>query len=122
MRVLLVDDSKYMRHYIKTIVSEIGYEVVGEASDGQMGIELYEDLLPDVVFMDITMPVLSGIDALKGIRKIDPKAVVIMCSALGQQWLIKDAILEGAYDFITKPFKADKVHYILKRLETHIKK
>ncbi len=122
MRILLVDDSKYMRHYIKTIVSEIGYEVVGEASDGQMGIELYEDLLPDVVFMDITMPVLSGIDALKGIRKIDPKAVVIMCSALGQQWLIKDAILEGAYDFITKPFKADKVHYILKRLETHIKK
>lgn len=122
MRILLVDDSKYMRHYIKIIVSEVGYEVVGEASDGQMGIELYKALLPDVVFMDITMPVLSGVDALKGIRKIDPKAVVIMCSALGQQWLIKDAILEGAYDFITKPFKADKVHYILNRLETHIKK
>lgn len=122
MRILLVDDSKYMRHYIKAIVSEVGYEVVGEASDGQMGIELYQALLPDVVFMDITMPVLSGIDALKEIRKNDPKAIVIMCSALGQQWLIKDAILEGACDFITKPFKADKVHYILKRLETHIKK
>lgn len=119
MRVLLVDDSKYMRHYIKTIVEEIGYEVVGEASDGQMGIELYESLRPDVVFMDITMPVLSGFDSLKEIRKIDPRAVVIMCSAMGQQWLIKDSILEGAYDFVTKPFKSDKIHYILKRLEDH---
>lgn len=120
MRILLVDDSKYMRHYIKTIVEEIGYEVVGEASDGQMGIELYESLRPDVVFMDITMPILSGFESLKGIRKIDSRAVVIMCSAMGQQWLIKDSILEGAYDFVTKPFKADKIHYILKRLEDHI--
>ncbi|HAS72783.1 MAG TPA: two-component system response regulator [Clostridiales bacterium UBA8960] len=122
MKVLLVDDSKYMRHYIKTIVTEAGHVVVGEASDGQMGIDLYDELRPDVVFMDITMPVLSGFDSLKGIRQIDPKAVVIMCSAMGQQWLIRDSILEGAYDFVTKPFKADKVLFILSRYGEHLKR
>lgn len=120
MRILLVDDSKYMRHYIKTIVTEAGHEVVGEASDGQMGIDLYDVLRPDVVFMDITMPVLSGFDSLKGIKKIDSKAIVIMCSAMGQQWLIRDSILEGAYDFVTKPFKPDKVLFILSRYYEHL--
>ena len=87
-----------------------------------MGIDLYDLLRPDVVFMDITMPVLSGFDSLKGIKKIDSKAIVIMCSAMGQQWLIRDSILEGAYDFVTKPFKPDKVLYILSRYYEHLRK
>lgn len=120
MRILIVDDSKYMRYVIRSIVTAEGYEVVGEASNGQMGIEYYEALRPDVVFMDMTMPILSGFDSLKGIRAIDSQSIVIMCSAMGQQWLIRDSILEGAFDYITKPFKSDKILYILKRLETYV--
>jgi len=116
MRILLVDDSKYMRFVIKSIVTEAGHEVVGEASDGEMGVEYYDALLPDVVFMDITMPIMSGFDALKLIRQKHPKAIVIMCTAMGQQWLVMDAIRAGASDFITKPFKADNLLYILNKI------
>ncbi len=121
MRVLIVDDSNYMRYIIHAIVTDAGYEVVGEASDGQMGIEYYEALRPDVVFMDVTMPILSGFESLKGIRAIDSKSIVIMCSAMGQQSIIRESILEGAFDFITKPFKPEKIVYILKRLESYVK-
>lgn len=120
MRILIVDDSKYMRYVIHSIVTAEGHEVVGEASNGQMGIEYYDALRPDVVFMDVTMPILSGFDSLKGIRAIDSKSIVIMCSAMGQQWLIRDSILEGAFDYITKPFKPEKILYILKRLEKYV--
>jgi len=120
MRILIVDDSKYMRYVIHAIVTAEGYEVVGEASDGQMGIEYYDALRPDVVFMDVTMPILSGFDSLKGIRAIDSKSIVIMCSAMGQQWIIRDSILEGAFDYVTKPFKPEKILYLLKRLEKYI--
>lgn len=120
MRILIVDDSKYMRYVIRSIVIEEGHEVVGEASDGQMGIEYYDALRPDVVFMDVTMPILSGFESLKGIRALDSKSIVIMCSAMGQQWMIRDSILEGAFDYITKPFKKDKIVYVLRRLEKYV--
>lgn len=120
MRILIVDDSKYMRYVMHAIVTNEGHEVVGEASDGQMGIELYDALRPDVVFMDVTMPILSGFESLKRIRAIDSKSIVIMCSAMGQQWLIRESILEGAFDYITKPFKEEKIVYILRRLEKYV--
>lgn len=116
MKVLLVDDSAFMRHILKQIMEAVGHEVIGEAEDGQMGIDLYRQLSPDVVFMDITMPGITGVDALKGIRTIDAKANVIMCSAMGQQWLVMEAIKAGACEFIVKPFKPEQVIYTLNKL------
>lgn len=116
MRILIVDDSKYMRFLIRSIVEEAGHEVVGEASNGEMAVEYYDTLMPDIVFMDITMPIMSGFEALKEIRSKHPKAVVVMCSAMGQQWLVMDSILAGAKDFITKPFKPENLLYIIDKM------
>ncbi|CEH31982.1 chemotaxis protein CheY [Aneurinibacillus migulanus] len=108
-RVLIVDDAAFMRMMIKEILSKNGYDVVGEASDGAQAIEKYQELNPDLVTMDITMPEMDGITALKEIKKINPSAKVIMCSAMGQQAMVIDAIQAGAKDFIVKPFQADRV-------------
>jgi len=117
---MIVDDSKYMRMVIRDVVESVGHTVVTEAEDGETAVEKYQLFMPDLVFMDITMPIMSGFDALKNIRAIDRNAKVIMCSAMGQQWLIRDAIMEGAIDFITKPFKSEKIIFILERIEQRL--
>ncbi|AMO84701.1 two-component system chemotaxis response regulator CheY [Solibacillus kalamii] len=108
-RILIVDDAAFMRMMIKDILTKNGFEVVGEAADGIQAVEKYNELRPDLVTMDITMPEMDGIAALKEIKGTDPSAVVIMCSAMGQQAMVIDAIQAGAKDFIVKPFQADRV-------------
>lgn len=108
-RILITDDAAFMRMMIKDIVTKNGYEVVGEAQNGVEAVELYEKVKPDIVTMDITMPEKDGISAVKDIMTIDPKAKVIMCSAMGQQSLVMDAIRAGARDFLVKPFKPERV-------------
>ncbi|MFC3882562.1 response regulator [Bacillus songklensis] len=108
-RILIVDDAAFMRMMIKDILTKNGYEVVAEAADGMQAIEKYKEHQPDLVTMDITMPEMDGITALKEIKKMNPAAKVIMCSAMGQQAMVIDAIQAGAKDFIVKPFQADRV-------------
>jgi len=108
-RILIVDDAAFMRMMIKDILTKNGFEVVGEANDGAQAVEKYKDLNPDLVTMDITMPEMDGISALREIKKYDATAKVIMCSAMGQQAMVIDAIQAGAKDFIVKPFQADRV-------------
>ncbi|MET3288503.1 response regulator [Brevibacillus fluminis] len=114
-KVLIVDDAAFMRMMIKEILTKNGYIVVGEASDGAQAVEKYKELGPDLVTMDITMPEMDGITALKEIKKIDGNARVIMCSAMGQQAMVIDAIQAGAKDFIVKPFQADRVLEAIKK-------
>lgn len=108
-KVLIVDDAAFMRMMIKDILEKNGFEVVGEASNGIKAVELYKKERPDVVTMDITMPDMDGIEAVKQIKAFDPSAKIIMCSAMGQQSMVMDAIRAGAKDFIVKPFQADRV-------------
>ncbi|PIC65624.1 two-component system response regulator [Sporosarcina sp. P13] len=108
-RILVVDDAAFMRMMIKDILTKNNYEVVGEAADGIQAIEKYNELKPDLVTMDITMPEMDGISALKAIKGTHPSAKIIMCSAMGQQAMVIDAIQAGAKDFIVKPFQADRV-------------
>ncbi|WP_025027648.1 response regulator [Caldalkalibacillus mannanilyticus] len=108
-KILIVDDAAFMRMMIKEILSKNGFEVVGEAHDGAQAVEKYKELTPDLVTMDITMPEMDGISALKEIKKINPNAKIIMCSAMGQQAMVIDAIQAGAKDFIVKPFQAERV-------------
>ncbi|MFE5319591.1 response regulator [Paenibacillus sp. NPDC056579] len=114
-RILIVDDAAFMRMMIRDILSKNGYEVVGEANDGAQAIEKFKELRPDLITMDITMPEMDGIAALKEIKQIDPNAKVIMCSAMGQQAMVIDAIQAGAKDFIVKPFQADRVIEAIKK-------
>ena len=108
-RVLIVDDAAFMRMMIKDILSKNGYEVAGEADNGIKAVEKYKELTPDLVLMDITMPEMNGIDAVKNIKAIDPGAKIVMCSAMGQQAMVIESIQAGARDFIVKPFQADRV-------------
>ncbi|MEG0371061.1 MAG: response regulator [Clostridium sp.] len=108
-KVLIVDDAAFMRMMLKDILTKNGYEVIGEAPNGLKAIELYKVDRPDVVTMDITMPEMDGIQALKEIKAIDPGATIIMCSAMGQQAMVMEAIKSGAKDFIVKPFQPDRV-------------
>ncbi len=107
--ILIVDDAAFMRMMIKNILSKNGYEIVGEAENGQVAVELYKKLKPDLVTMDITMPEMNGIDGVKAIRNFDPNASIIMCSAMGQQAMVMEAIQAGAKDFIVKPFQQDRI-------------
>ena len=108
-RVLIVDDALFMRTMLRNIFVESGFEVVGEAGNGNDAVEKYRALVPDLTTMDIVMPEKNGIEALKQIMAIDPRARVVMCSALGQESLIIEALEAGARDFIVKPFKPAKV-------------
>lgn len=108
-RILITDDALFMRVTLKNILTQNGYEVVAEASNGVESVKLYKEHKPDVVTMDITMPEMDGISALKAIREHDPNANVIMCTAMGQKNLVVEAIQAGARDFIVKPFQADRV-------------
>ncbi len=107
--VLIADDASFMRQMIRDIIEPEGYQVIGEASDGVEVVEKFRELHPDLVMMDIVMPKRSGIDAVKAITAEDPSATVVMCSALGQETLVMEAIQAGAKDFIVKPFKPDAV-------------
>lgn len=105
--VLVVDDAAFMRMSIKKVLERHGFEVVGEAENGLVGVAKYQELRPDLVTMDITMPEMTGIEALKNIRQQDPNAKVVMVSAMGQEGLVREAILSGAKSFIVKPYKED---------------
>ena len=108
-RVLIVDDAQFMRMMLKNILTQNGHEVVGEASNGKEGIAKYEELKPDIVTLDITMPEMDGVTALKEIKAVDSSAKVIMCSAMGQQTMVLDAVKAGALDFVVKPFQPERV-------------
>ncbi len=116
LRVLVADDAAFMRQMIREIIEPEGFEVVGEASDGVELVESYHDLEPELVMMDIVMPKCSGIDAVKEIVAKAPGACIVMCSALGQETLVMEALQAGAKDFIVKPFKPDAVLSTLKKV------
>lgn len=107
--ILICDDAAFMRMMIKDILTKNGYNIAGEAENGAKAVEKYNELKPDLVLMDITMPEMDGIQAIKKIKETDPNASVIMCSAMGQQAMVIESIQSGAKDFIVKPFQADRV-------------
>jgi two-component system, chemotaxis family, chemotaxis protein CheY len=115
-RVLVVDDAVFMRNMIKDIFVAAGFQVIGEASNGLEAVERYQELKPDLITMDIVMPFRSGIDATREIIKQDPNAVVLMCSALGQESLVMEAIEAGAMDFVVKPFRAEDVLAVVNKV------
>ena len=114
--ILICDDAAFMRMMIKDILSKNGYNVAGEAENGAKAVDKYNELKPDLVLMDITMPEMDGIQALKKIKETDPSALVIMCSAMGQQAMVIESIQAGAKDFIVKPFQADRVLEAVKKV------
>jgi two-component system, chemotaxis family, chemotaxis protein CheY len=120
-RILVVDDAMIIRMILRKILTEAGFEIAGEASNGAEAIRKYRELKPDLVTMDITMPEMGGINALKGIRVFDSHAKVVMCSAMGQKGLIIEAMQAGAINFIAKPFdEAKVVETITKALELNL--
>ena len=114
--ILICDDAAFMRMMIKDILTKNGYNVAGEAENGMKAVEKYKEVSPDLVLMDITMPEMDGIQALKEIRKNDAGAKVIMCSAMGQQAMVIESIQAGAKDFIVKPFQAERVLEAVKKV------
>lgn len=115
-KVLVVDDAAFMRITIKTMLEKNGFEVVGEAEDGSVAITKYKELNPDIVTMDITMPNMTGVDSLKEIRKYDPEAKIVMVSAMGQEKIVMEAVMNGAKSFIVKPFKEEQVMNTLNKI------
>jgi len=114
--ILVVDDAAFMRMMVKDILVKNGYEVVGEAENGLRAVERYKETEPDLVIMDITMPEMDGIEAVKQIKKINNAAKIIMCSAMGQQGMVIESIQAGARDFIVKPFQADRIIEAVKKV------
>jgi len=108
-RILIVDDTMFMRTLLKNILFSGGHDIVGEAGDGKEAVAKYEELKPDLVTMDVVMPNMNGIEALQAIKKIDPSARIIMCTAVGQEQMVKLAIKSGARGYVVKPFQAPKV-------------
>ncbi|NLV88035.1 MAG: response regulator [Tissierellia bacterium] len=114
--ILIVDDASFMRMMIKDILTKNGFNVAGEAENGVKAVEKYKELNPDLVIMDITMPEMDGIQAVREIKKINNDAKIIMCSAMGQQAMVIEAIQAGAKDFIVKPFQSDRVVEAVKKV------
>lgn len=114
--ILVVDDASFMRMMIKDILTKNGFTVVGEAENGLKAVEKYKELTPELVIMDITMPEMDGIQAVKEIKSINGDAKIVMCSAMGQQAMVIEAIQAGAKDFIVKPFQADRVVDAVKKV------
>lgn len=114
-KVLIVDDAAFMRMMLKDILVKNGYEIAGEVSNGAEAVAAYKESRPDIVTMDIAMPEMDGITAVKEIKKIDPNAKIVMVSAMGQQALVIEAIKAGALDFIVKPFQPDRVLQALEK-------
>ena len=108
-KIMIVDDAAFMRTLLKNILFPKGYEIAGEADNGAVAVDKYKELKPDLVTMDIVMPNVNGIDALKQIKEFDPNAKVIMCTAVGQENMVRAAIMSGAKGYIVKPFQAPKV-------------
>ena len=115
-KMLIVDDAAFMRLSIRNMLQSYDLEIVGEAANGAIGVEMYKKLRPDVVTMDITMPEMSGIEALKAIKAFDPQAKVIMVSAMGQEGMVKEAIISGAKTFIVKPFKEEFLYQTISKV------
>ncbi|KUO69895.1 MAG: histidine kinase [Clostridia bacterium BRH_c25] len=115
-KVLIVDDAAFMRASIRMMLEKNGFEVVGEAENGLVGIQKYKELSPDIVTMDITMPDMDGIESLKAIKEYDAKAKIIMVSAMGQEPMVMDAVVSGAKSFIVKPFKEELVVQTLNKV------
>ena len=115
-KVLIVDDAAFMRMAIRNILVKHDFEVVDEAENGRSGLQKYKELKPDIVTMDITMPEMTGLEALKEIIAFDPEAKIVMVSAMGQEHMVMEAILNGAKSFIVKPFKEDHVIQTLNKL------
>jgi len=114
--ILLVDDAAFMRMMLKDILTKGGYDVIGEAENGAKAIEKYKELKPGLTILDITMPEMDGIKAAKAIKEVDANAVIIMCSAMGQQAMVIESIQAGARDFIVKPFQPDRVLEAVKKV------
>jgi len=108
-KILIVDDAAFMRMMIKDTLKKNGYDDLIEAADGEIAVQSFKAENPDLVIMDITMPNKNGLEALKEIKEIDPNAKIVMCSAMGQESMVVEAIRNGAKDFIVKPFKAERV-------------
>ena len=121
-RVLVVDDAIFMRKMISDILEGSGMEIVGEADTGAVAVEKYAELSPDLVTMDIIMPEMNGIDAVKNIIASDPQANIVMCSALGQQALVQDALSAGAKDFLIKPFNPSRVVEVVTKILNQVSK
>ncbi|MBN1801044.1 MAG: response regulator [Candidatus Lokiarchaeota archaeon] len=116
-RVLIVDDAQFTRNILKNIMNKTGFvEIVGEGSNGKEGVELYKKLKPDMVTMDLVMPEKGGIETIEEILKVDPKALIVVVSALGQEALVLEAAKKGAKDFIQKPFKTEQILEVLERI------
>ncbi len=115
-KVLIVDDAAFMRVSIKNMLTKNGYEVIGEAENGKIALQKYQELGPDVVTMDITMPEMDGLTSLKKILELDPGANIVMISAMGQESMVREAVLSGAKGFIVKPFKEDVITAALNNL------
>jgi two-component system chemotaxis response regulator CheY len=115
-RVLIVDDAAFMRMLLKDMVTKAGFEIVGEAINGKEAIEKYKELNPDVVAIDTIMPEMNGIEATKEIMKLNPNAKIIICSAMGQQMMVMEALQSGAKDFVVKPFRQDKITETLSKV------
>lgn len=115
-KILITDDAAFMRMQLRDMLNKLGHQVVGEAENGQDAIEKYQELTPDLITMDITMPVMDGIEAVRKIREISKEVKIIMCSAMGQQSMVVDAIQAGAQDFIIKPFNADRIKEAVDKL------
>ena len=114
--VLVCDDAIFMRTMIGDILNQAGFEVVGEAESGLQAVQKYRELKPDLVTMDIVMPDMGGIEAVREICKQDPEAKILMCSAMGQQALVVEAIQAGAKDFVVKPFQPSRVLEAVQRV------
>ena len=114
--ILVCDDAAFMRMMIKDILTKNGYNIAGEAENGLKAVEKYNETKPDLVLMDITMPEMDGIQALKKIKEMDPNAKIVMCSAMGQQAMVIEASQSGARDFIVKPFQAERVLEAVKKV------
>ncbi len=114
--VMIVDDAMFMRHTLRQILENNNYNVIGEADNGMNALMQYKELQPDIVTMDITMPEIGGIEAVQLIRRIDPQAKIVMMSAMGQQSMVREAIVAGAQGFLVKPFKEEDVVKALSKL------
>jgi len=115
-KVLIVDDAAFMRLTLKKILEKNGFEIAGEAENGDVGVKKYKELKPDVVTMDITMPIMDGVQALKKIRTFDPDARIVMISAVGQKPFIYEAVMSGAKSFIVKPFEEKHLVKVLSQV------
>jgi two-component system chemotaxis response regulator CheY len=114
-KVLITDDAAFMRIALKSMLERNGFEIVGEAENGEVAVQKYKIIKPDIITLDITMPVMDGIEALKHIKAFDKNAKVIMISAMGQESIVRQAIISGATGFIIKPFNEDAIAKAFKK-------